>query len=40
MSNFGAKSTIKGAPAIIGSYSGGNVIQQMMVAGQYCDSSY
>ncbi len=32
MSNFGMKTTIKGAPAIIGSYTGGNVIQQMMVA--------
>ncbi|WGW01546.1 hypothetical protein QF117_12235 [Vibrio sp. YMD68] len=26
------KTTLKGAPAIVGSYTGGNVIQQMMVA--------
>lgn len=32
MSNFGMKTTIKGAPSIVGSYSGGNIIQQMMVA--------
>ncbi len=31
--DFGMKTTIKGAPAIVGSYSGGNVIQQMMVNG-------
>ncbi|MCF7495061.1 hypothetical protein L3V35_08365 [Vibrio sp. L5-1] len=30
---FGMKTTIKGAPAIVGSYTGGNVIQQMMVNG-------
>ncbi|CAH8191648.1 conserved hypothetical protein [Vibrio aestuarianus] len=29
---FGKKTTIKGAPAIVGSYSGGNIIQQTMVA--------
>lgn len=29
--DFGMKTTIKGAPAIVGSYNGGNVIQQMMV---------
>ncbi|MBF4280786.1 hypothetical protein EAY27_27290, partial [Vibrio anguillarum] len=27
------KTTIKGAPDIVGSYNGGNVIQQMMVNG-------
>ncbi len=32
MSHFGVKTTIKGAPAIVGSFSGGNVIQQMIVA--------
>ncbi|GHY69528.1 hypothetical protein [Vibrio cholerae] len=33
MSNFGMKTTIKGAPSIVGSYSGGNVIQQTMING-------
>lgn len=31
--DFGTKTTIKGAPAIVGSYSGGNVIQQTMING-------
>lgn len=30
---FGTKTTIKGAPAIVGSHSGGNIIQQVMVNG-------
>lgn len=30
--DFGPKITINGTPAIVGSYSGGNIIQQMTVA--------
>ncbi len=31
MAKFGVKNTIKGAPSIVGSHPGGNVVQQVMV---------